>query len=325
MSSNVEGAEHIDGPASLLPTTTIATFPIGSFLENLAFRRNGSVLVSSMSDGSLYQVRPQDGSHAKVYSWDGYEATGIVEDPVDSDVFYVSVGKGNERGSWTVWKIDFNAGDESKPTVSPFVDVPEALWLNGSTTIREKSIVFMADSLQGRVYQLDIPTREACVWLSHQLLEKMTTRPPWPGVNGLDVFQGELYATNSDRGLLLKASVDHESGQYVADSLEIIQENIIGDDFAFDREGNLYMATNPNQTILKFPNRGRGQRVRVAGAVDDEELTGATAVCFGRTERDRDSIFVTTTGGLVNPTKGKDGPGFARLVRVDVGVSGNRS
>jgi hypothetical protein len=63
-------------------------------------------------------------------------------------------------------------------------------------------------------------------------------------------------------------------------SLVVLQKHVCGDDFAFDAEGNLYMTTNPYQTVLEFPNLGIGGRVKVAGARDDEELTGATALAF---------------------------------------------
>src|ERR1700712_5099443 len=38
---------------------TIATFPPGSFLENLAVRRDGTVLVSDMLSGSIWYVDPR--------------------------------------------------------------------------------------------------------------------------------------------------------------------------------------------------------------------------------------------------------------------------
>ena len=339
----VEGAVHLDGPPSLLPTTTIATFPIGSFLENIAVRPNRNLLVTCMSDGTLYQVvLPPPGQRQsrveKVHVWEGREATGIVEHPARPDVFFVSVGIMGEQGSWGVWEVDFSSPSHSSsdddsgarpPSVSRFVDVPSALWLNGATALQQLvdggPTLLLADSLQGRIYRVQPDSGRLGVWLEHELLGKMTRRPPWPGANGLDIFGGELYATNSDRGLLLKMSVEPSSGAYVPDSLEVLQENVCGDDFAFDQRGNLYMTTNPNQTVLRFGDRGRGQRERVAGAEDDEELTGATALAFGRREGDRGRMYVTTTGGLVTPTKGKDGPGEARVVRVDVGVAGART
>jgi sugar lactone lactonase YvrE len=325
MANTTEGAAHIDGPAALLPTTTIATFPIGSFLENIAVRKNGDLLVTSMSNKALYQVTPPSpgatlANHTTIRTWDG-EVTGVVEDPNHPDMFYVSTGEANKQGSWSIWKLSYSP----EPLVEHFVDVPEALWLNGSTFVAGSSTLLLADSLQGRIYGVHVPTKRVEIWLEHTLLTKMTTRPPWPGVNGLDIFKGRLYATNSDRGLLLKAGINSSSGEYVEKSLVVLQEDVCGDDFAFDAEGNLYMTTNPNQTVLKFPDAGRGERVRVGGAVDDEELTGATALAFGRLDEDRESVYVTTTGGLVNPTRGKEGPGMARVVRLDVGVAGDRS
>ena len=39
--------------------TTIATFPPGTFLESLAVRRDGTVLVSDMLSGSIWYVDPR--------------------------------------------------------------------------------------------------------------------------------------------------------------------------------------------------------------------------------------------------------------------------
>lgn len=44
---------HIDGTPSQLPYTTVATFPTGTFLENIAVRSNGHLLVSDMVSGTI--------------------------------------------------------------------------------------------------------------------------------------------------------------------------------------------------------------------------------------------------------------------------------
>jgi hypothetical protein len=49
---------HIDGIPAQLPWKTIATFPIGTFLENIAVRENGTLLVSSMLAGEIFFLDP---------------------------------------------------------------------------------------------------------------------------------------------------------------------------------------------------------------------------------------------------------------------------
>ena len=49
---------HIDGTPAHLPWKTIATFPVGTFLENIAVRANGTLLVSSMLAGEIFFLDP---------------------------------------------------------------------------------------------------------------------------------------------------------------------------------------------------------------------------------------------------------------------------
>jgi hypothetical protein len=103
-------------------------------------------------------------------------------------------------------------------------------------------------------------------------------------------------------------------------------QGIAGDDLAFDEKGNAYVTTNPQQTVLRFPGIGREDaalavdRFMVVGSWESAETAGPTAAAFGRTEKDNTCLYVTTTGGLINPV-GK-GPVPARVFRVDVGVKG---
>ena len=61
-------------------------------------------------------------------------------------------------------------------------------------------------------------------------------------------------------------------------------------------------------------------RFMVVGSWDSAETAGPTAAAFGRTEKDNTCLYVTTTGGLLNPAWKSPVP--ARAFRVDVGVSG---
>ena len=180
----------------------------------------------------------------------------------------------------------------------------------------------MAESALGQLVCCDVDTGTVNVWLDDPLLGKMTDRPPYPAANGVQYFRGRVFVTNSDRGLLLCAKVG-EDGEYVPDSLAVLAEGLLGDDLAFDSEGAAYIATNPHQTVLKLAAVGEGasesERLIILGNKEQAETAGPTAVAFGRTERDSTALYVVTTGGLIVPVG--DGPGPARVLRVDIGVS----
>ena len=68
-----------------------------------------------------------------------------------------------------------------------------------------------------------------------------------------------------------------------------------------------------------FKIRRDGVRSRIAGGIEDKVVAGTTAAAFGRTPRDRTTLYVTTTGGMSNPVNGEVGPG--RVLSLDIGKS----
>jgi hypothetical protein len=119
-----EGAVHFDGPAAPLPATTIATLPVGSFLENIAVRKNGDLLVTSMSDKELYQLSPPSPQDPSTWT---AEVTGIVEYQNNPDTFYVSVWEAINQGNWAVRKISLRTS-HADPAIEHFADIPGAIW-----------------------------------------------------------------------------------------------------------------------------------------------------------------------------------------------------
>ncbi len=342
---------HIDGKAALLPYKTIGTFPVGSFLENLAVRSNGTLLISDMLAGEIWYLDPNaadpqstirkvhtfvaaanaDGAKEEVSVYgSGAMAMAIVEDPQKDDVFYALSGTHSVPGTWNVTEIDlrnFDAENAKKTAaVKTLCQVPEAKWLNGATMIPQISTLVMADSLNSKLYACDIRTGETSIWLEGDLLGKMTGRLAWPGVNGVQFFRNALFMTNSDRALFLRVSVDPLTSKYVPDSLKVVAKNCGGDDFTFDKDGNAYFTTHPRNTVLKLVGVGMDQsgreveRLRVMGGSGLAKTAGPTAAAFGRTAVDRGSLYVTTDGGFVAPVG--DGPGLARVIQVEVGIEG---
>jgi hypothetical protein len=78
-------------PAARANLTTIASFPEHFFLENLAVRADGSILVTVLNHKQLWYVPAPNGSQSVtpvlVHTLDGF-AMGIVE--TEPDIFYVS-------------------------------------------------------------------------------------------------------------------------------------------------------------------------------------------------------------------------------------------
>jgi hypothetical protein len=105
---------HIAGTPAHLPFRTIATFPVGTFLENIAVRSNGSLLMSDMIGGEIHYLDPNTpdpqatikkvhaflpettnvapDEHAGDYG-SGMTGEAIVEDTRTTDVFYTFSGR----------------------------------------------------------------------------------------------------------------------------------------------------------------------------------------------------------------------------------------
>jgi hypothetical protein len=100
-------------------------------------------------------------------------------------------------------------------------------------------------------------------------------------------------------------------------SIQTAATHVLGDDFAIGASASLYIATHPEQTVVRLDPAGN--RVTIAGP--NEGAVGATACAFGRAPGDRNALYVTTDGGMVAPHEGTVQD--AKLLRLDVGEAGS--
>lgn len=318
--------DHEEGTRDVRPVETIYEFPQNYFLENIAIRSNGGVLVTVHNRNELIYIdphfQPKPASPAVIYKFD-QAPSGIVE--VEHDQFYISVGEIGKQGSYSVYRVDMSgfASDShgnvtSNAAVEKVASVPDALFLNGSALLsRQKGIILLADSIVGVVFALDIKSGKVDTWLKDRQLEKVTENPMLPGVNGIKIHKGHLYLSNTDTKTFLRAELSsNNTTEYTPGKVEVVQEKLNADDFAFDEEGSAYLTTHVYESVVKLDVAG-GKRSTVAGGLGDEVCAGTTAAAFGRTEGDRTGLYVTTHGGMWYRDQSELGP--ARLLRVDVG------
>lgn len=320
--------DHEEGSQDVRPVETIHEFSQNYFLENIAIRSNGGVLVTVHNRNELvyvdphYPSQPKPAPAAVIYRFDA-GVSGIVE--VEHDQFYISVGEIGKQGSYGVYRVDMSgfASDShgnvtSNADVEKVATVPDALFLNGSALLsREKGIILLADSIVGSVFALDVKSGKVDTWLKDRQLEKVTENPMMPGVNGIKIHKGHLYLSNTDSKTFLRAELlSSNTTEYTAGKVEIVQEKLNADDFAFDEDGSAYLTTHVYESVVKL-DAADGKRSTVAGGLGDIVCAGTTAAAFGRTEGDRTSLYVTTHGGMSYREQSEVGP--ARLLRVEVG------
>jgi truncated hemoglobin YjbI/sugar lactone lactonase YvrE len=278
----------------------VAVWPVGTFVENLVALHDGRLVISVHSRRELQQI---DRAHRRT-TLTTLEAapTGVA---VVGDSLFVNAGQAGQPG-WRIERFDLDG------TVTGGFAVPSARFLNGLTPFRDDRLLAV-DSILGQVLEIDAQRESSSVWLSHELLTKVTNDPMVPGVNGIKVFRGHVYLTSTERALVLRVPIDAAGS---AGAVEVLAERFIADDLALDVEGNLYLTTHVGNTLERLSPGG--ERARLAGPEDG--LHGSTAVAFGRTAADLRTVYVTTTGGMVAPVDGRVRE--ATLVSVEVGAEG---
>jgi sugar lactone lactonase YvrE len=276
--------------------TLFASFPENTFLENIAINPAGQLFVTSLEEAIIYRL-DQDGQRS-VFAPIGGKPAGIICLPDESFV----VNGWDKAGVPTIYRVSRDGDAE-------IVAQPEqARFLNGMALLNDR-LVLICDAHLGCLWAYDLLTHKTALWLEYALLTKIDLDQFYmPAANGIKVFNGSVYVSNTERRLLLRIPLDHDQPL----TPEVLRRDINLDDFAFDEQGNIYAATHIFNSVVKITP---GLVVTtIAGEADG--LAGSTAVAFGRTALDKDHIYVTTNGGMSLPVDGKIQP--ARIVKLKV-------
>jgi hypothetical protein len=328
---------------SLCPAELIYQYPHeDTWLESLAFRHNGSLLLTSIDyPGGLSSLVPVPGAVPVpvVESFPGVNSTlGITE--TLPDVFYIlgsnfSLGDngrtsvGAKPSSSAVFKVDFNTVG-SVPTVEVVTRMPKAIFLNGLTKFND-TLLLASDSALGLIWAINTETGGYYAFAKDPLMQPVPTPSGFAeGINGVHYLRqsGEIYFTNSQQHLFASLSLDPATGaplgpaKYLASSA--IQSGVqpTWDDFDFNRFGDAYVATQQGNGVQFVTPQGEVKVI--AGNVNSTQLAEPTAVKFGRTWNDRDMLYVTTAGGAAFPVvqDGEIERVGAQLLRVDLAACG---
>jgi hypothetical protein len=282
----------VDRPARL---TTIATFPRQYFLENMAIRRDNSILVTVLNHKELWYVPPAAANAPvdplRLYNFH-QPAMGIVE--VEPDIFYI-----NTSNLWTthesyLHRLDMRNWAPGKPVnpdvVFEFADPVRGL--NGSCVIAS-DIILIADCFASLIWRVDLPRNgakpTARVWLKHHSMayDPDGPMPDQPGVNGLAYVPRTqyLYYTNTAQRIFMRVRVDTNTHE-PSGKPEFVAGGMMGDDFCIDDSaGVAYIATHRQNTIDRVwlePKANSAVRHSVAGNPFTTELVGPTNGRWGR-------------------------------------------
>ena len=321
-------------PSENLPQakiTTVASFPLKYFLENLAIRRDNSVLVSAMLTRELWYVPPVGGDvpvePVCIHTFE-QPTLGIVE--IAPEVFYLHTCNLYTSHEGFLHRLDLRGWTPGTPvnpeTVLRFPAL--ARGLNGSCLIAPE-ILLIADCFAGLIWRVDFaeddrkPTVQ--VWLKHASMDSDPLGPDWtqPGVNGLKLVTktSYLYYTSTAKQLFMRVRVDPQTHEPAGEP-EFVSGGRMADDFCVDEEaGVAYLTTHRQNTIDRVslePGENRDfERHSVAGNPFTELLIGPSAGAWGRGagEEARRVAYFLSDGGTKSPPN--SGPRPAKLSRVE--------
>lgn len=304
-------------PSSDAAVRTVYEFPVGTFVENLAARANGEILVSALNDPHLFLFDPtRSGPPAALHTFPVLGLTGIAE--YAPDVFAVNAGNFSletgdpGQGSWSVWSVDMRGvylkpdGTVSQePVVSKIADVPDAKLLNGMTALSMRDhTILVGDVSGGNIRRVDADRGEYEAVINNTFTG-VAPLPPFPdaGVNGVHVRGDTLYFVNSGKDFLDKVKINRDGTP--AGDFELVNGAIPTpgnyDDFAVDQKDEIiYFVSGFGKAIYKVSVDG-GPVTLVAGGPNSTAVPGPTSAAFGRGLTDKDVLYVTTSGSSLGP------------------------
>jgi hypothetical protein len=276
----------------------------GSWAENLAERPNGQLLVTRADVPELWLIDPSQktGTLLKTFA----NVTGVLGITETSHDQYAIIGShinlttaSVDPGSNKVFLLNFQG---TNALVGDAINITSAQFLNGMTTFSaQSSIVLLADSGAGVLYKLDLCSRRYSIAIDDPTMKKVGSSPI--GINGVKVLRNYVYYTSSSQSLFCRVPVD---GNVKPTGPVQVVANITGyflDDFTLDeKDGTAFIATNPNNEILKVTPEGK--YTVIAGSATSLDVAGATAALLACAEGRTGPLYVTTDGGQVAPVNG---------------------
>lgn len=333
--SSARGIPSRSAARDLLPSSYIVhQFPQPTWIENIAVRDNGQLLVTMLLTADLYLIDPvlsaispsSNATAKRIHNFAPNKSIlGIAE--VEQDHFYIiasniTVSPFVVNPGAAVYSVDltqYNSLTNEGAVVNKTTDLPTAGLLNGMATLdASKGLVIMTDSFQGAIYVLNVHTGEYSI-----LLQEPEMAPPPSagglGVNGVKVLASNgtdvyIYFDNTGQSLFCRIPFSLSSLQKTG-PVEILESGYSADDFALDPAGGFaYMADGNTNSINRIPLAG-GPVTTVLGGANGTIVEGPTSVAMGRGTNEFVK-YITTDGGLIAPINGtfKEGGRVVALI-----------
>lgn len=217
----------------------------GVNFENSALRPNGNLLLTTINNGSLYELDPTAANPEiqLVATFGGASVLGITSIGIDK---YAVVGgiSNNEN----VYTIDLSTNSTSHaPGIA--ATIPGAKLLDGLVALpAQPHVLLVTDALQGLIYRVDTDTG---LW---EIMAEDDAFAGNPGVNGIKILDNYAYFTNTATKTYGRFAITVGGEQ--AGDVEIIATDASSDDFALDSNGVAYLGRqqSPSAVVRILPD-----------------------------------------------------------------------
>ncbi len=293
--SPIVDAKSVASPRAPL-VETLASFPHGTFLENLSVATDGTIYFTSYFAKSIMMIRP--GSAAATFVQLPAHPVGIIK-TVDGFIVTAHALPFNDAPAFLASNQLLVLANDG--TVRKTVRAPDARFLNGLVEVSADKVL-IADSIAGLIWALTPSTGAIRPWLRDATLAvRAGASDQRPAANGLKLHRGNLYVSNSSLGAIYHVKMTGD-GEANGVPVRFVAPGPV-DDFAFAADGSIYAATHGSKLL----------RISSDASVSDVMSSGCdscTSVAVTG-DRQRPKLIVLTTGNLL-----EGGAAAARVLRV---------
>ena len=246
---------------------------------------------------------------------------------------YVAMATGPGQG---VYRLDRKGNAELLPGSEQIV-FPNGFAFDdrGNLYVTESNSGTAGAYGQGGIWRIP-PGGEAELWVRDALLTGTGVTGVPMGANGIAYYHGDLYVTNTDKGLVVKIAIAKDGNAGTLElwkRLDDVPESplfgaklpIMPDGLALDVHGNLYMTILTRNAIVRLMAGDKAQEsvavLGSSGPVPSALFDTPASLAFGTGGGEQQNLFVTNLGWMVRFIPQGTWPGPA-LLKVAAGAPG---
>jgi sugar lactone lactonase YvrE len=263
-----------------LKSKVLVAYPKNTWLENMVEGKDGNIYATNYPEGIVYKI-------SKSGTTENYaKITGKIAGIADYKENEFLVTGWDENGKASIFRIDANKA------VSKEMNIEGGMFPNGIIHLSGSNYI-IADSYAGCIWLYDADKKVSSIWSKDPLFERSTATTQNPAANGLKIYKGYVYVSNTDKQILVRVPLT-KSGP---GKPELFADKVGIDDFTIDDNGNIYAATNVYSTVIKVtPEKSI---TTVAGLA--EGVAGSTSLLYTKNAEGKKVLFVATSGGMAVP------------------------